>query len=99
MKVCRTVKKIYYLNKGDADDCLIRAIVIGIAYFEKYKKRSNWLQRPFDNGLKNLMHWTSIQCGMYRRQCQINELEKLENYFKYRIIIIDNDYKINKKII
>ena len=99
MKVCRTVKKIYYLNKGDADDCLIRAIVIGIAYFEKYKKRSNWLQRPFANGLRNLMLWTSIQCGMYRRQCQINELEKLENYFKYRIIIIDNDYKINKKII
>ena len=36
MKDCRTVKKIYFLNKGDADDCLIRAIVIGIAYFEKY---------------------------------------------------------------
>ena len=37
-------------------------------------------QRPFAKGLRNSMDLSSFNCAMYRCQCQINELEKLENY-------------------
>ena len=82
----RTVKKIYHMD----DYTLIRAIVIGIAYREKIKSRHDMLQRPTNKQLCQAVNKAVNACNLTKPA--INDLPKLEKYFKYKLILLDEDY-------
>ena len=92
----RTVKVV--LN--DDKYCLIRAIVIAIAYKEKIKERHHMLQRPTNKKLVAEVHKAAAACNIVNRYCTINDLIELEKYFvKYRIILLGENYVDSEKVL
>ena len=80
----RTVKVV--LNYKDKY-CLIRSIVIAIAYKEKIKERHYMLQRPTNKKIDSEFNKAATACNIVDRCVNINDLINLENYFgKYRFI-------------
>ena len=80
----RTVKKINNINNYT----LIRAI--GVAYREKIKSRHDLLRRPTN---KQLCHNVNKAANAYHLiKPTINGLPELEKYFKYKLILLDEDY-------
>ena len=87
-----TVKKKYHV-----DNCtLIR--VIGIAYREKMKNRKNFLQRAYNQQVRASVYKAVCSCNKFNRKADIHDLTALERYFKYRLILLDEDYQNSKKI-
>ena len=91
----RTVKKIYHVDNYT----LIRAIVIGIAYREKMKNRKNFLQRASNQQVKAAVYKAVCSCKLFNRKADIHDLPDLEKYFKYRLILLDEDYLNSENII
>jgi len=86
-----TIKEI--LNTDNF--CLIRAIVIAIAYYENNPDKCNMLQRPTNKKLMAKVLQAAKACNIDNRPCTINDIKNLEIYFKeYQIMVIDNTYKI-----
>ena len=76
--------------------CLIRAIIIAIAYFENNPDKRNMLQRPNNKKLMVNVLEAAKACSIDdNHPCTINDIINLENYFKeYQIMVIDASYKI-----
>ena len=76
--------------------CLIRAIVIGIAYFEKYTDKSEMLKRPTNRKLWSKVLAAVKSCRIKDdRACGLQDLIALEGYFKeYQIMLIDKTYRL-----
>ena len=91
----RTVKKIYHVDNYT----LIRAIVIGIAYREKMKNRKNFLQRASNQQVQAAVYKAVCSCKLFNRKADIHDLPDLEKYFKYRLILLNEDYLNSKNII
>ena len=58
--------------------CLIRAIVISIAYKEKIKERKQMLQRPTNIKLVAEVHKAAAEWNIINRCATINEIAELE---------------------
>ena len=92
----RTVKVVFNNDKY----CLIRAIVIAIAYKEKIQERHHMLQRPTNKKLVAEVHKAAAACNIVNRYCTINDLIELEKYFvKYRIILLGENYVDSEKVL
>ena len=92
----RTVKVVFNNDKY----CLIRAIVIAIAYKEKIKERYDMLKRPTNKKLVAEVHKAAVACNIVNRYCTINDLIELEKYFvKYRIILLGENYVDSEKVL
>ena len=92
----RSVKKVFNNDKY----CLIRAIVIAIAYKDKINERKQMLQRPTNKKLLAEVHKAAAACNIINRCVTINDLIKLEKYFgKYRIILLGENYIDSEKIL
>jgi hypothetical protein len=94
-KSSRTVKKIYNIDNYT----LIRGIIIGIAYREKVKNRKNFLQRPFNRQVRAACYKAAMTCKIILRKADIGDLPNLEKYFKYNIILLDEDYLDSQKVL
>ena len=93
----RTVKVVF--NNNDKY-CLIRAIVIAIAYKEKIKERHVMLKRPTNKKLVAEVNKAAAACNIVKRYCTINDLIELEKYFvKYRIILLGENYVDSEKVL
>ena len=98
-KYCKLKKSVKKIKNTD-NFGLIRAVVIGIAYTELDPKRHHMLQRTTNRRLLNRVYQAAYQCNLLNKKCKINDLKILERYFeKYRIILLDNNYKLNRKLI
>ena len=92
----RTVKVV--LNNDNY--CLIRAIVIAIAYKEKIKERFKMLERPTNKKLVAEVHKAAAACNIVDRYVTIDDLIELEKYFaKYRIILLGENYVDSEKVL
>ena len=92
----RTVKVV--LNNDNY--CLIRAIVIAIAYKEKIKERFKMLERPTNKKLVAEVHKAAAACNIVNRYATLNDLIELEKYFvKYRIILLGENYIDSEKVL
>ena len=92
----RTVKKIYSTDNY----CLIRAIVIAIAYREKIKERFDMLKRPTNKKLLAEVHKAAKACNIINRHTNHDDIAELEKYFvKYRIILLDENYIESEKVL
>ena len=90
----RTVKVIF----NNDNFCLIKALVIAIAYKERIKERHNILQRP--TKLVAEVNKAAVACNIVNRCVAINDLINLENYFvKYRIILLGENYIDIEKVL
>ena len=72
------------------DFTLIRAIVIVIAYREKLMHRHKMLQRPSNKYLLKEVFKAANACNLSKPT--INYLPELEKYFKYKLVMLDEDY-------
>ena len=80
--------------------CLIRAIVISIAYKEKIKERKQMLQRPTNKKLVAEVNNAAEACNIINRCATINDIAELEKYFvKYRIILLGENYVDSEKVL
>ena len=79
------------------DYTLVRAIVIGIAYREKIKSRHDMLKRPTNKQLCQAVNKAVNTCNLTKPS--INDLPELEKYFKYRLILLNEDYLKSENII
>ena len=70
----RTVKVV--LNNDNY--CLIRALVISIAYKEKIKERKQMLQRPTNKKLVAEVNKAAEACNIINRCATINDIAELE---------------------
>ena len=92
----RTVKKITHTDNFT----LIRAIVIGIAFHEKTKRRHDMLQKPTNKQLQAEMYRAVVACNMINRKCEIIDMAELEKYFKkYKLVLLDENYIDSEKVI
>ena len=93
-KAKQSIKEI---NNTD-NFCLIRAIVIAIAYCEKHPDRHNMLSRPNNKRMLNKLNCIRNVKNIQDEPCGINELIKIEKCYKYyQIMLIDSTYKITNK--
>ena len=93
----RNVKVVF--NNNDKY-CLIRAIIIAIAYKEKIKEHHNMLKRPTNKKLVDEVHKAATACNIINRCATINDIAELEKYFgKYRIIILYENYIDSEKVL
>ena len=93
----RTIKVV--LNYNDKY-CLIRALVIAIAYKEKIKERHDMLKRQTDKKLVAEVNKAAAACYIVNRCVTINDLIELEKYFsKYRIILLGEYYIDSMKVL
>ena len=80
--------------------CLIRAIFIAIAFIENDSSKYDIVKRPTNKKLMDEVHKAVAFCKIGNRACTINDLIKLEAYYKhYQIMLIDETYNLTNKIL
>ena len=95
-KVKNSIKDIFNSDKY----CLIRTIFIAIAFTENNPAKRNMLQCPTNKKLMDAVYKAADLCKIVDRPCTVNNLIKLEAYFKhYQIMLIDESYKLTNKIL
>lgn len=94
VKFKRSIIEIY----NEDNFCLIRAIIIAIAYIEKDKNYKNMVQRPNNKTLRSKIIKVANDCNISSNGCGIKDIERLEQYFEnYQIMVIDKQYTITEE--
>ena len=71
---------------------------MAIAYCEKHSDRHNMLSRPNNKRILNKLNCIRNVTNIQDEPCGINELIKIEKYYKYyQIMLIDSTYKITNR--
>ena len=83
----RSILKVY--NKDNI--CLIRAVLIAIAYDKKELNRKHLL-RPSNKKIKVETNFIARLLSIPNKMCGIRELQKLEKHFNFQIMVIDDNY-------
>ena len=79
---------------------IVRAIVIGIAYWQKLKIRSDLIRNYNNKKLQTEVLKALTNCKLLNTKEEINNVPILELYYKkYKIIIIDKNFISNNHII
>ena len=89
------VIKIYNIDNYT----LIRGIVLAIAYREKVKNRNIFIQQPANKLIRAAIYRAALTCNIIFRKADIGDLPNLEKYFKYNIILLDEDYLDSQKVL
>ena len=92
-KAKQSIKEIFNTDNY----CLIRAIIIAIAYYENDPSKIKMLDRPTNRKLMTKV-LDAVKACKIEGASGINDLINLEAYFKdYQIMLIDASYKITNK--
>ena len=59
----------------------------------------NFLQRASNQQVRAAVYKAVCSCKLFNRKADIHDLADLERYFKYRLILLDEDYQNSEKIL